>query len=364
MKRLSLTIMVVILAIVAIAQPQIKFDNTTYDFGQIKEVNGKVTGRFEFTNIGNADLLLVKVAPGCGCTAANYTREAVPPGGRGFIDATYDPYNRPGAFHKNIRITTNEPAQSEPNAAPILIFIKGNVEKRPPTIYETAGYNEGSGTIRIKERFAKLETTNIKKITHEVSIKNFSSKKSTIIPTNIPPYIKIETSFGKELDANEEGKITVTFDPIKKNQIGDTREILTFMTLDSIEPKVILFLDIKITEDFSTFTEEQIKKAPVVALSNTVVNFGDQSKGSQSVQTVKILNNGKSPLIIRQVKPSSTMYTVVTDQTQVEPGGFTVLTITFFAKNRGGQQPATIDIMTNDPKNPTVNIKLEANILQ
>ena len=82
MKRLSLTILIVILAIVAIAQPQIKFDNTTYDFGQIKEVNGKVTGRFNFTNTGNADLLLVKVAPGCGCTAANYTREAVPPGGR------------------------------------------------------------------------------------------------------------------------------------------------------------------------------------------------------------------------------------------------------------------------------------------
>jgi len=57
------------------------------------------------------------------------------------------------------------------------------------------------------------------------------------------------------------------------------------------------------------------------------------------------------------------MYTVVTDKTQIEPGGFAVLTVTFFAKNRGGQQPATIDIITNDPKNPTMNIKVEANIL-
>lgn len=362
MKRFNLSFLFVIFAIVGMAQPQIKFNNTTYDFGQIKEVDGKVTGRFEFTNIGNADLLLVKVAPGCGCTAANYTREAVPPGGKGFIDATYDPYNRPGAFHKNIRITTNEPAADQANPAPVLLFIKGNVEKRPPTVFELAGYNEGAGMIRIQQRFAKLETTNIVPIKHEVNIKNFSDKKSTITPTNIPDYIKVETSFGKELKPNQEGKISVTFDPVKKNLIGDSREIITFLTTDSIEPKVIIFLDIHVKEDFSTYSPEKLRNAPVITLSHDNVNFGEQAKGSQSVQTVKIINNGRTPLLIRQVKPSSTMYTVVTEQTQVEPGGFTIMKITFFARNRGGQQPATIDIITNDPKNPTISIKVDATI--
>lgn len=362
MKKLSLSFLLVVFVIASIAQPQIKFDNTTYDFGLIKEQNGKVTGRFEFTNVGTADLLLVKVSPGCGCTAANYTREAVPPGKRGFIDATYDPYNRPGPFHKNIRITTNEPSNAEPNAAPLLLFIKGNVEKRPPTIYEAAGYNEGAGTIRIKERFTRLETSNIAPIKHVVNIKNFSDKKSTITPTNIPPYITIETSFGNALKPNEEGQITLTFDPRKKNQIGDFREIVTFITQDSIEPKITVFLDIHVSEDFSTYSEEKLRMAPVIALNVDNINFGEVAKGSQSVQLVKVFNNGKSPLTIRQVKPSSTMYTVTIDQTQIEPGGSTTLTITFFAKNRAGQQPATIDIITNDPKNPTMNIKVDANI--
>jgi len=362
MKKLCLSFLLVVFVIATIAQPQIKFDNTTYDFGQIKEQDGKVTGRFEFTNVGTADLVLVKVAPGCGCTAANYTREPIPPGKRGFIDATYDPYNRPGAFHKNIRITTNEPSQTEPNAAPVLLFIKGNVEKRPPTVYELAGYNEGSGTIRIKERFTRLETSNIAPVKHMVYIKNFSDKKSTITPTNIPPYITIETSFGNTLKPQEEGQITITFDPKKKNQIGDFREIITFITQDSIEPKITIFFDMHVSEDFSTLSEEKLRMAPVIALNVNNVNFGDVAKGSQSVQLVKVFNNGKSPLTIRQVKPSSTMYTVTIDQMQIEPGGSTTMTITFFAKNRTGQQPATIDIITNDPKNPSINIKLDANI--
>lgn len=364
MKKLSLSFLLVVFVIASIAQPQIKFDNTTYDFGKIKEEKGKVTGRFEFTNVGTADLVLVKVSPGCGCTAANYTKEPIPPGKRGFIDATYDPLNRPGVFHKNIRITTNEPAQAEPNAAPILLFIKGEVEKRPPTIYEAAGYNEGSGNIRIKQRFTRLETSNVAPIKHIVNIKNFSDKPSTIIPSNIPPYMTIETTFGNKLKPNEEGEITITFDPKKKNQIGDFRENITFNTQDSIEPKVTVFLDIHVSEDFSTYSEEKLRMAPVIALSEDKINFGSVAKGSQNVKLVKVFNNGKTPLIIRQVKPSSTMYTVTIDQTQIEPGAATTLTITFFAKTREGQQPATIDIITNDPKNPTVNIKVEADILK
>ena len=41
MKKFNLSFLLVLFATVVFAQPQIKFDNTTYDFGTIKEEKGK-----------------------------------------------------------------------------------------------------------------------------------------------------------------------------------------------------------------------------------------------------------------------------------------------------------------------------------
>ena len=105
MKKILLTVFSVVIAVLGFAQPKIQFDQTTYDFGMIREEGGKVTARFNFTNVGTEDLVLKSVRPGCGCTAANYTKTAIAPGERGYIDATYNPSGRPGSFNKNIKVT-------------------------------------------------------------------------------------------------------------------------------------------------------------------------------------------------------------------------------------------------------------------
>ena len=85
MKKLCLLWLAVVTAVCCVAQPEIKFENTTYDFGKIKEEDGKVTSKFIFTNVGNMPLELTNVRPGCGCTAANYTKGAIAPGEQGFL---------------------------------------------------------------------------------------------------------------------------------------------------------------------------------------------------------------------------------------------------------------------------------------
>lgn len=78
MKKLSLSFLLVLAFVLCNAQPKIQFDSNTYDFGKVKEEGGKVTGRFEFTNVGTEDLILTNVRPGCGCTAADYSRTLLP----------------------------------------------------------------------------------------------------------------------------------------------------------------------------------------------------------------------------------------------------------------------------------------------
>jgi hypothetical protein len=89
----------------------IEFDQTTHDFGNIKEAYGSVDHTFEFTNNGTSELIVQDVKTSCGCTTPEWTRELVKPGEKGFITAEYDPNNRSGIFNKSLTIVSNAYSQ-------------------------------------------------------------------------------------------------------------------------------------------------------------------------------------------------------------------------------------------------------------
>lgn len=105
-------------------KPAITFSETTYDFGNIIESNGKVCHTFEVSNTGNAALLITNVQGSCGCAVSEWSKGPIDPCNKGFIKLTYNPENRPGAFNKTITVTTNA-AES-----PVVIKIKGSVSQK------------------------------------------------------------------------------------------------------------------------------------------------------------------------------------------------------------------------------------------
>lgn len=104
---------------------KITFKAMEHDFGQIKENDGPVTHKFEFTNTGKEPLILSNVRASCGCTTPEWTKEPIPPKGKGFVQATYNPKNRPNNFQKTITVTSNA---DEPN---VILTIKGFVIPAP-----------------------------------------------------------------------------------------------------------------------------------------------------------------------------------------------------------------------------------------
>ena len=87
----------------------IKFKKKTYDFGTIKEADGPVSCKFEFTNTGNAPLVIISATAGCGCTKPTFDEQPIQPGKSSEIRVTYNPKGRPGEFNKNITVKTNAP---------------------------------------------------------------------------------------------------------------------------------------------------------------------------------------------------------------------------------------------------------------
>ncbi len=85
----------------------ISADETSYDFGQIEEDEGKVSVVFTIKNAGDAPLVVTRVIASCGCTTPEWTREPIAPGKSGDIKVTYNPQGRPGPFSKTISVYSN-----------------------------------------------------------------------------------------------------------------------------------------------------------------------------------------------------------------------------------------------------------------
>ena len=103
-------------------KPNISFDKSEHNFGNIEEKGGKVSHKFTFTNNGKNPLRILSVKPSCGCTTPDWTKDEIKPGNQGYIIAEYNPKGRPGVFRKSLSIVTNDNQRA-------LIFIKGKVIK-------------------------------------------------------------------------------------------------------------------------------------------------------------------------------------------------------------------------------------------
>lgn len=83
---------------------EIKFEQTIYDFGNIREDGGKVSHEFVFTNEGNDPIKITEARAECGCTIPEYPKNEIAPGESGVIKVTYNPLGRPGGFTKVVRV--------------------------------------------------------------------------------------------------------------------------------------------------------------------------------------------------------------------------------------------------------------------
>jgi len=102
--------------------PKIKFENTNFNFGTIKE-GQKSTYDFNFKNEGKSELILRKVVPSCGCTTTTPKDMKVKPGGSSTIHVVFDSSGKKGSQSKTITIITNDPQTSN-----LMLWIKGTVE--------------------------------------------------------------------------------------------------------------------------------------------------------------------------------------------------------------------------------------------
>ncbi|WP_071144909.1 DUF1573 domain-containing protein [Bacteroides ihuae] len=117
----------------------ISFEERVFDFGQIKEKDGKVSHTFVFRNEGKMPIAINGVTSGCGCTTSSYSKEPLRTGSKGKVTITFNPLYRPGFFSKEIVVLSNDGKNFN------RIWVKGRVVPYAHPVEEDYPYEFGDG---------------------------------------------------------------------------------------------------------------------------------------------------------------------------------------------------------------------------
>jgi hypothetical protein len=129
MKRLVVLVLIVFVSLAANAQAKISFKSETVNFGEIAKGSDGIRV-FEFTNTGNAPLIISEVKSSCGCTVPKKPDGPIAPGESNTIQVKYDT-NRVGPIRKTITVYSNaeEPIKALKIKGEVLAAGKSVLEK-------------------------------------------------------------------------------------------------------------------------------------------------------------------------------------------------------------------------------------------
>ncbi|GEL12441.1 Protein of unknown function [Flavobacterium glycines] len=109
MKKLTAIIAILFFGSIGFAQKGAKIEfkakNNTIDFGIINKQNDNGIRSFEYTNTGDAPLIIYSIQSTSSCTILSKQNETVQPGKSGKIDIKYNMV--PGPIRKTITVESN-----------------------------------------------------------------------------------------------------------------------------------------------------------------------------------------------------------------------------------------------------------------
>jgi hypothetical protein len=359
-KLISLLLMLAVITLKSgftqTVEPTISFDKDTHDFGVVKEEDGKIKYDFQFTNTGGKPLIISDVRASCGCTSPAWSKEPVLPGKQGFVSATYDPTNRPGPFNKSLTVISNA---TNPN---MILYIKGEVTAKPQTLEDV--YRYSMGDIRLVSNHVSFAQVLKGKIsTQEMEIINVSEKPVKISFNKVPSHIVLK-AIPEVLNPNEKGKIEVSYNSDLKDEWGFVVDRVDVMLNDQFNEINRLTVSATIEEDFASWTPDQLANAPSISFDENTFDFQEIKQGEKVEHVFTITNNGKSDLIIRNVKASCGCTAVSPVDDVVKPGASTTMKVIFNSAGKVGKQNKTITIISNDPQKSRTILWVKGDVIQ
>ncbi|MEP0986456.1 DUF1573 domain-containing protein [Ekhidna sp.] len=350
--KLLLSTVSVLFLLSAQAQPNLSFEITDYNFGELNEEGGSAEYTFKFVNSGDAPIKVTAVKASCGCTTPGWTKEEIMPGDSGYVKAKYNPRNRPGRFRKSLSVSTTHGPSNQ------TLYISGFVKPKPKTPEQE--FPILAGDLRLKYRGLNMgKITTERPVEKSFDVFNYSD---TIVSLNslsisLPEHITV--SLVQEfLNPREVGQMIVTYDPIKKGDYGYVSDMIE-LTDNSEESLSVVAV---IEEYFPEMTAEELDNAAKLEIIDRSYDFGKVTAGEKLEIEFELKNVGNEKLYFRTIKSNCGCITYEVKNKGIKKGKSQMLKVFFDTSDMSGNQYKSITIYSNDPVAPTQIITIKGNV--
>lgn len=358
-RLLHIVLLLAVMSLNAMAQPQVTLLERQHDFGVILEENGKVTCQMRVVNTGTEPLIIVKAQAGCGCTAVGYPETPIEPGDTASLSITYNPSGRPGQFSKEVLLVTNTIPRRN------TLEIIGNVIPTAETLDKQ--YPLKAGPLLISQQdvpFGELVKGSNK--TQFLSCYNASTDTLLVQVQGAKPHMRPAIVPDTVLPARVTA-LTVHYLTGHAPQWGLNVDTLTLMVqplkgaTQGIAGTADVLVMAQVLEDFSHLTDKQRQDAPVAAVDcGERLDFGSIVGGKPVTRTLTVTNKGKDLLLIRRAwVPEGEGITVAADKSEIKRGKSATISVTVDPSQVDGNiLNVPLTLMTNDPDSPRITVRL------
>lgn len=307
---------------------------------------------FLLKNSGDRPLVISSVRTSCGCTTADFPKEAVAPGQSFKVSATYDA-KQMGHFQKQLALFSNA------GERPFILSIKGVVVQKTGNFKGMYPYTIGA--LRADTNEVEFNDVNRGDMPI-VKIHLLNDSDQTVEPQlmHLPPYLRGEIK-PLRIAPGHTGTATLQLDSRKLRELGLTQTSIYLgahpgekVAADKEIPVNTILLP-----DLDNLTEAEKADAPKISLSKGRIDLGEFGNKSHKRDEIIITNQGKTTLTIRKLQMLTGGLEVSLSKQKIEPGGKAKLKVTASAEGlRKVRSRTRILMITNDPSQTKIIIPI------
>ncbi len=351
--RIILLILLTLCGIGGSAQEKLVFDPATWDFGTIREVDGRVSHTFTGENRGDRPLVILDVVTSCGCTVPRFSRRPILPGEKTEITVTFDPTNRPGIFDKDLTVYSSDRRKIA------TLTVHGEVTPRPKSLEELYPVDAGGG-LRLTttlNAFAYLRTGQRVQGTFGYVNTSGHTIRLTLRPLHTSGLLRLDAP--SQIAPGERGSINVAYlNPTDHPRYGTIRDALELSVDGRSNGTTLVTHGIGI--DAAPSPDE--KRAPKGEYSENILKFGSV-KRTEPLQRLSLTlsNSGTADLIIRAVEGTDHVATTLSPGQRIAAGGRLQVEVMLDPRTQDyGVMSDHLIVVTNDPVRPMRRIRVTA----
>jgi hypothetical protein len=332
----------------------IKFDKTVHDFGDILISDGEQKCVFTYTNISDKPLVVHRVISSCGCTEPAWDKRPLRPGEKGTINISFKNDQGPYPFDKGITVYVSDVTK------PVVLRIRGVAHNKKKSLEEM--FPEKFGAVGFKSKILALGQIEQGMARNEsVEVANLSNKEVTVSFSNLTPGLLLSP---EKLRIPAKGRGVLTYVVDTKNTNGKCwgKSVFKAQVLVNGQPqKGELVVETLVKENFSNYSQEQLKAGALPKFVTSSISFGRCKAGDVKKLSFNFTNMGKETMKIYKVEASevgcSFKYPEVTAASQKG-----LIEVTLDTSSARGEVLYVISVITNAPTRPIVNLFITGEI--